>query len=170
MAQTDALNERAMGARLRVRTPGKYIVLFLFTPVALVAVAAGVWLNDAERRAAFAAVEYRKSTDGAREAFVPMPEFLVDLRADDDGRTAYLRIKLAIRLDNATLNDAVEHFDVSKPAVTERLTLFLRELRPDDFAGTQNMARVKTELLRRVNLALAPHHAREVIIEDLIIQ
>ncbi len=170
MAQSYALHDGNSGSRTRVHTPGKYIILFLFAPVMLVAFGSGLWLSYAERRAAFAAVEYRKSIDGAREAYYPMPEFLVDLQTDDDGRTAYLRLKVSIRLNSAALNDAVEQIDTAKPVVVERLTLFLRELRPEDFDGSQNMIRIKSEMLRRVNLALAPHDARDVVIEDLIIQ
>ncbi len=170
MAQAFALHDGTGGPRMRVHTPGKYIVLFLFAPVVLVAIGSGLWLSNAERRAAFAGVEYRQSLDGAREAYYPIPEFLVDLRMDDAGRTAYLRLKVSIRLDSASLNDAVEQVDAVKPAVIERLALFLRELRPEDFDGSENMARIKSEMLRRVNLALSPHDARDVVIEDLIIQ
>ncbi len=170
MAQAFALHDGTGGSRARAHTPGKYIVLFLFAPIVLVALASGIWFSYAEKRAAFAAVEYRKSIDGAREAYYPIPEFLVDLRTDDDGRTAYLRLKVSIRLNSAALNDAVEQIDTAKPAIIERLTLFLRELRAEDFDGSENMIRVKAEMLRRVNLALSPHDARDVVIEDLVIQ
>lgn len=170
MAQSFALHERPAGARTRVRVPGKYVTLFLIAPVLLLAAGYGAWREYAERRAAFEAVEYRETVAGAREAFYPLPEFLVDLRPDDDGRTAYLRMKVAVQLDNAALGDAVETIDMAKPVLVERITLFLRELRPEDFDGSQKMLLLKSELLRRVNLALPPDNARDVVIEDLIIQ
>lgn len=156
--------------RVRVHTPGKYIVLFLFLPVSFVALGAGMWLSFEERRAAFAAVEYRKSVSGARQAYYPLPDFLVDLRTDSDGRTAYLRLKASVLLANEELPGTVERIDAVKPALVERLTFFLRELQPEDFDDSDDMARLKTELLRRVNLVLAPHSAGDVVIEDILIQ
>jgi flagellar FliL protein len=170
MASAFALESKMHHGRVRAHTPGKYIVLILFVPVSLVAVGAGLWLSYAERRAAFAVIEYRNSIDGVRDAYYPMPEFLVDLRADADGRTAYLRLKMSILLDRAELSDSVERIDAFKPALTERLTFFLRELRPEDFDGSEQMMRVKAEMLRRVNLVLAPYEAGDVIIEEIVIQ
>lgn len=170
MEHDSALHTANPGRRARIRTPGKYIVLVLFVPVSLVALVAGLWLAQAERRAAFADVEYRKSLDGAREAYYPLPEFLVDLRPDRDGRTAYLRLRASIRLNTENLNDSVATVDALKPALVERLTFFLRELRPDDFDESEDMIRLKNEMLRRVNLVLGPQDADDVIIEDLIIQ
>ncbi len=170
MAQSFALNDGAGGSRARVRMPGKFVVLFFAAPALLIALGYFFWRDYAEQRAAFDTVEYRQSIAGAREAYYPMPEFLVDLRPDDDGRTAYLRMKISVQLNNADLNEAVAKIDRAKPAIVERMTLFLRELRPDDFDGSQNMIRMKSEMLRRVNLALSPQDARDVVIEELIIQ
>ena len=170
MAQHFALGNATATGRVRVRTPGKYVVLCLFVPVILVALGAGLWLNYTDRRAAFAAVEYRKSITGAREAYYPLPEFLVDLRADADGRTAYLRMRASVLLDSERLTESVERIDALKPAVAERVSFFLRELRPEDFDGSEDMIRIKREMLRRVNLVLAPYDANDIIIEDIVIQ
>ncbi len=170
MAPEFAHDSRMHRGRVRAHTPGKYIVLVLFVPVSLVALAAGLWLSYAERRAAFAVIEYRNSIDGVRDAYYPMPEFLVDLRTDNDGRTAYLRLRMSILLDRAELSSSVERIDAFKPALTERLTFFLRELSPEDFDGSEEMARLKKEMLRRVNLVLAPYDAGDVVIEEIVIQ
>lgn len=170
MAQSFALHDGRANARPRVRMPGKYVTLLLVAPAFLFALGYGVWRDYAERRAAFETVEYRETGTGERAAFYPLPEFLVDLRADDDGRTAYLRIKIAVQLDTAALGGAVEKIDAVKPLLIERVTLFLRELRPEDFDGSQKMILLKAELLRRVNLALSSDDASDVIIEELIIQ
>lgn len=170
MAQAFALHHGSANHRARVRTPGKYIFMFLFLPVMLVALGAGLWLRDAERRAAFAAVEYRNAVDGGREAYYPLPPFLVDLRADADGRTAFLKLKASVRLDRNKMASSVERIDAVKPAIIERATFFLRELRPEDFDETEDMERVKTEMLRRINLVLAPYDADGVVIEEIVIQ
>lgn len=170
MAQSFALHDGQTRARMRVRMPGKYVLLWLVAPVLVFALGYGAWRDYAERRAAFESVEYRETGAGARAAYYPLPEFLVDLRPDDDGRTAYLRIKISVQLNMSALGDAVAQVDAAKPVLVERITLFLRELRPEDFDGSQEMILLKSELLRRANLALSPNDARDIVIEELIIQ
>lgn len=170
MAQMAALANGMSGARMRVRTPGKFIVLILYFPVVIVAVASGLWLNMVEERALLAAIEYRRSVSGEKEAYFGLPEFLVDLAPDRNGRTAYLKIRVSLALRGQDAKKSAEQIDAAKPAVVERLTFFLRELRPEDFDGSEGMARVKREMLRRVNLAIAPAAADEVVIEELVIQ
>lgn len=155
---------------MRAHTPGKHIVLFLFLPVCLVAIGAGMWLRNAEQRAAFAAIEYRKAIDGGRLAHYPLPEFLVDLRRGSDGASRFLRMRISIVLDDESLASSVTRMNRQETAMVERIGFFLREMRPDDFEGTAQMARIKQELLRRANLVLAPQVAADVVIEEIIIQ
>lgn len=170
MARAASAERWSFGARARSRTPGKYIVLFLFAPVCLVALGAGVWLNTAERRAAMAAVEFRAAASGEREAYFALSPFLVDLAPDADGRSTYLRMQALIVIRGGAVAATARRIEAERPALTERLTFFLRELRPEDFRGADGMARVKAEMLRRVNLVLGPGVADEVVIEDLVIQ
>lgn len=170
MAQNAALANGMKGARLRVRTPGKYIILFLYFPVVMVAIGSGLWLTWVEQRAAVAALEYRRSVSGEKVAYFTLPEFLVDLSPDLNGRTAYLKMNASIALRGAVSVERAATIDEAQPALIERLTFFLRELRPEDFDGSEGMARVKREMLRRVNLVIAPESADEVVIEELVIQ
>lgn len=170
MAQNAALSGLAGMSRVRVRTPGKHIVLFLFVPVVVVAVASGVWLNIQSHRSAVAALEYRTTVSGLKTAYFTLPEMLVDLSPDLDGRTAYLKLRVSLALRDDKPNQTAEQIESVQPAVMERLTFFLRELRPEDFRGSAEMLRVKTEMLRRVNLEIAPATADEIIIEEIVIQ
>ncbi|MFQ5562998.1 MAG: flagellar basal body-associated protein FliL [Parvularculaceae bacterium] len=157
--------ERAPG-----RVPGKVIVLFVLMPAAMI-IAAGLTIySQAQKRAAMTAVEVHRLAEGGRAAYYPLPDFLVDLSPDAQGRTAYLRMSAALLLDRARAAEAAPRIEAMEPLLRERASLFLRELRPEDFDGSEGMARVKAELLRRVNLALAPIKAEDVIIEDMVIQ
>lgn len=169
MAQQAAILDGVNGARLRVRTPGKYIVLCLFVPVAVIALGAGIWLNTVSNRS-IAALEYRMSASGAKAAYFKLPAFLVDLAPDQNGRTAFLKIRASISLGDEDANTTAEHIEALQPAVNERLTFFLRELRPEDFESSDGMERVKAEMLRRINLVIAPVRANDVVIEELVIQ
>lgn len=170
MARESALHSVSSTGRMRVRTPGKHIILILFLPVSIVAAIAGLWLNFQERRALYASVEYRQSANGSREAYYALPEFLVDLRPDADGRTAYLRLQVSLQLEDHDIATSLQRVDAAKPMVIERLNFFLRELRPADFSGSERMSMVKNEMLRRVNMTVEPARAREVVIEEILIQ
>ena len=169
MALESALSKNMHGG-VRVRTPGKYIILSLFLPVMLVALGAGIWLDVVSKRSALAALEYRKSESGIETAYFTLPEFLVDLSPDLNGRTTYLKMRASIVLNEEDVKEIAMTIDAVRPAVLERLTFFMRELRPEDFQGSEGMARVKREMVRRINIVIAPERIGDVVIEEIVIQ
>lgn len=170
MAQESALTNGNVMPRMRVHTPGKYVVLYLFVPVVLVALGAGIWLNVMSKRSAIAALEYRQSASGQSAAYFKLPEFLIDLAPDMNGRTAYLKIRTSVALERDAASKTAAEIETMQPIIVERLTFFLRELRPEDFQGSEGMERVKREMLRRVRLVVTPDGVDEIIIEELVIQ
>ncbi|MGD9815997.1 MAG: flagellar basal body-associated FliL family protein [Hyphomonadaceae bacterium] len=98
--------------------------------------------------------------------FVALPEMLVNITAAD-GRPAYLKLKLTLEApDDATVTSLGEHI----PRVTDQFNGFLRELRTDDLAGSAGAYRLRLELLRRVNLVIAPLQVNAVLIEEMLVQ
>ena len=86
------------------------------------------------------------------------------------GRTTYLKMRAAIVLNQEDVKEIATTIDAVRPAVLERLTFFMRELRPEDFQGSEGMARVKREMVRRVNVVIAPERIGDVVIEEIVIQ
>lgn len=156
--------------RTRVRTPGKIIISFLFAPVAIIAVGAGVWLNTTSERSYRAALEYRKLDTGQKQAYYSLPEVLVDLKPDQNGEYKFLKAKITIALGSERADDAARRIEANKPAIVDRLTLFMRELHPEDFDGSEAMIRIKAETARRINLIVDPLQVGEVLFENLAIQ
>ena len=56
------------------------------------------------------------------------------------------------------------------PRVSDQFNGFLRELRTDDLSGSAGAYRLRLELLRRVNLVIAPHQINAVLIEEMLVQ
>jgi len=103
---------------------------------------------------------------GEDVVFVALPEMLVNITAAD-GRPAYLKLKLTLEApDDATVASLGEHI----PRVTDQFNGFLRELRTDDLAGSAGAYRLRLELLRRVNLVIAPLQVNAVLIEEMLVQ
>jgi flagellar FliL protein len=98
--------------------------------------------------------------------FVTLPEMLVNI-SGSEGRPAFLKLKLTLEApDDETVTALGEHI----PRVTDQFNGFLRELRTDDLAGSAGAYRLRLELLRRVNLVIAPMQVNAVLIEEMLVQ
>lgn len=98
--------------------------------------------------------------------FYELPELLVNIRAED-GRASYLKLKVTLECDSEETIHAIEP---AMPRVMDRFQSFLRELRVEDLNGSLGSYRLRLELLRRVNLAVAPEQINAVLIEEMLIQ
>jgi flagellar FliL protein len=56
------------------------------------------------------------------------------------------------------------------PRVVDQFQSYLRELRIDDLKGSAGVLRLKEELLRRINVAAAPYHVKDVLLKEMIVQ
>lgn len=98
--------------------------------------------------------------------FVTLPEMLVNIQGPE-GRPAYLKLKLTLEApDDETVTALGEHI----PRVTDQFNGFLREMRTDDLSGSAGAYRLRLELLRRVNLVIAPMQVNAVLIEEMLVQ
>lgn len=105
-------------------------------------------------------------TYGDHVTFVALPEMLVNITGPD-GRPAYLKLKLTLEAPNEeTVTALGEHI----PRISDQFNGFLREMRTDDLAGSAGAYRLRLELLRRVNLTIAPLQVNAVLIEEMLVQ
>lgn len=150
--------------RVRVRTPGKHIVAFGAAALAMIAgavyVAGGLSARESAELAAAAAPP--NTVAGA----VALSEFLVDLAPDRAGRVAYMRLAVTVRAGS----EAEAALRAREAEVRERFAFLLRGLSADDLSSDEGLELLKAELLRRVNVTIAPAVAEEVAITDMIVQ
>lgn len=111
-----------------------------------------------------ASVEIVEGADGV--LYYKMPDLLVNITTGD-GRPVYLKLKLTIETHS---EEAIAAIEPNLPRVLDQYQGFLRELRVDDIAGSAGAYRLRLELLRRVNLAIAPAQADQVLIEEMLVQ
>ena len=98
--------------------------------------------------------------------FYTMPDILVNMQVND-GRPTYLKLKLAFELPD---QDAADAFEPNAPRLNDMFQTFLRELRPEDLSGSQGTYQLRMEILRRVNLVIAPAKVNAVLIQEMLIQ
>ena len=56
------------------------------------------------------------------------------------------------------------------PRVIDAFQTYLRELRPTDLDGSAGLYRLKEELTRRVNVAVAPSQVNAVLFKEIVVQ
>src|SRR5262245_25610107 len=99
--------------------------------------------------------------------FIDVPEVLVNLSTTGNERTQYLKVKVVLELPDATLTPQIQ---TTMPRVMDAFQTYLRELRPTDLDGSAGLYRLKEELTRRVNAAIAPSRINAVLFKEIVVQ
>jgi flagellar protein FliL len=101
-------------------------------------------------------------------SFLDMPEVLVNLSGTGTGdRTQYLKVKVVLELPDPALSTQIQPM---MPRLMDTFQTYLRELRPTDLDGSAGLYRLKEELTRRVNAAIAPGRINAVLFKEIVIQ
>ena len=100
-------------------------------------------------------------------SFVDLPDMLVNLVGAPGERVQYLKLKLVLEVKE---EKQVESIKPALPRVTDLFQTYMRELRPSDLNGSAGLFRLKEELTKRVNLALAPNQVSAVLFKEVVIQ
>jgi flagellar FliL protein len=98
--------------------------------------------------------------------FYTMPDLVVNIQAADS-RPTFLKLKLAFELPDEHVAEAIEP---NQPRLADMFQTFLRELRPEDLSGSQGSYQLRMEILRRVNLVIAPSKVNAVLIQEMLVQ
>jgi flagellar FliL protein len=99
--------------------------------------------------------------------YVEVPDMLVNLIGLPGERVQYLKVKLVLEVKEEKQGEAIRP---TLPRVTDIFQTYLRELRPSDLNGSAGLFRLKEELTRRVNVALAPNQVNAVLFKEVVVQ
>jgi flagellar protein FliL len=99
--------------------------------------------------------------------FLDVPEVLVNLVGAPGERVQYLKVKVVLEVKE---EKQVETIKPSMPRVSDIFQTYMRELRPADLNGSAGLFRLKEELTRRVNVAVAPSVVNAVLFKEIVIQ
>ena len=111
--------------------------------------------------------ETAAKTDTKPATFVDLPDVLVNLSNAGTDRTQYLKVKIVLELPDAKLVGEIQPL---MPRVMDAFQTYLRELRPTDLDGSAGLYRLKEELTRRVNAAVAPNRITAVLFKEIVVQ
>jgi flagellar FliL protein len=109
------------------------------------------------------AAQVTEGPDGV--LFYTMPNVVVNMQTAD-GRPTFLKLKLTLEVPD---QETVDLLEPNMPRLQDMFQTFLRELRPEDLQGSQGSYQLRMEILRRVNLVVAPAKVNAVLIEEMLI-
>jgi flagellar protein FliL len=99
--------------------------------------------------------------------FYEMPDVLVNLSSSGSERTQYLKVKVVLELPDETMKAEI---DPLMPRLMDTFQTYLRELRATDLDGSAGLYRLKEELTRRVDAAIAPDRVNAVLFKEIVVQ
>lgn len=97
--------------------------------------------------------------------FYTLPDMVVNIQAAN-GQPTHLKLKLTLETKDAHV---AEQLQGELPRMRDMFQGFLRELRPEDLAGSAGSFQLRAEILRRVNLIAAPGKVDAVLIEEMLV-
>ena len=100
-------------------------------------------------------------------SFVEVPDMLVNLVSAPGERVQYLKVKVVLEVKEEKQIEAIKP---SMPRVTDIFQTYMRELRATDLNGSAGLFRLKEELTRRVNAAVAPIPVSAVLFKEIVVQ
>jgi flagellar FliL protein len=159
-ADADAVEKPAAPAKRRL--PIKLILMTAAGVVGAGALGGGGYMLLSHHGPAAPAVAQVKPP-----VFVDMPDVLVNLSASGADRIQYLKVKIALELPDAAVSAQIQPI---MPRLLDTFQTYLRELRPTDLDGSAGLYRLKEELTRRVNAAIAPNRINAVLFKEIVVQ
>ncbi len=98
--------------------------------------------------------------------FFDLPEMLVNINTASR-KSTYLKIRVSLELE--TPEDVIK-VESLMPRIVDNFQVYLRELRIEDLKGSAGMYRLREELLKRVNVAVAPATVNDVLFKEMLVQ
>ncbi|HVW92724.1 MAG TPA: flagellar basal body-associated FliL family protein [Devosia sp.] len=103
----------------------------------------------------------------AQDFIFNLPEMTINLNTDGKQQDAFMKLTVALEVaDQKTMTDIQPRM----AKVIDAFQVYLRELRPADLDGSAGIYRLKEELLRRVNVAVAPAHVDGILFKEILVQ
>jgi flagellar protein FliL len=157
-------NEAADGAEAAAAPKGKLKLIIAAVGVLVILGGGATWFFFFRHKAeeAHAAAPVAKVP-----VFMDVPEMLVNMAGLPGERIQYLKVKVVLELKEAKELEAIKP---TMPRVTDLFQTYLRELRPVDLNGSAGLFRLKEELTRRVNAAIAPSAVNAVLFKEIVVQ
>lgn len=100
------------------------------------------------------------------QVFYKLEEITLNLNAKGK-KSRFLKVGLTVVL----LNESdVPRLEAMQPRITDYVSAYLRELRPEEMTGSANFYRIRENILRRVRIAVVPVQVTNVLFDSFLVQ
>ena len=169
MSSPEIVEEGAEGAKPAAPKSKKFLIIGAAAGVLLLGGGGGaMMLSGGSAKAETAADGHGEAAPEAegKEAFVDVPAMVVNLRSPD-GASRFLKLHFMIVPGAKGTPDSIKE---KLPLILDAYQPFLRELRPEDLAGSAAVFRIKEEMLVRATEVSGPGMVKDILIQDLVQQ
>ena len=92
----------------------------------------------------------------------------ITLNLNEEGRKSrFLKVGLTLVLVNES---DIARVDLMQPRITDYVSSYLRELRPEEMSGSANFYRLRENLLLRIRVAVSPIQVTNVLFSSVLVQ
>lgn len=98
--------------------------------------------------------------------FMDLPEMIVNLNTGSR-QSSFLKLRVSLELDDALM---IPKLKALEPRIVDNFQIYLRDLRREDLDGSAGMARLKEELMMRINVAVRPARINDVLFNEILVQ
>lgn len=148
--------------------PSKRTIIIAAAAAVLLAAGGGyAFMSGGEAAEAEAAPDEGANVKAAAGvSYVEAPEMMVNLRSAD-GATRFLKLRFMIVPTAPAKSEAIR---TKLPLLIDAYQPFLRELRPEDLAGSAAIFRIKEEMMARAVTQLGAGVVKDILIQDIVQQ
>jgi flagellar FliL protein len=135
--------------------------------IAVLIVGGGLYFFLGAGKSSDAAKSASAATAAAAASFIfNLPEMTVNLNTEGKGES-FLKLTVALEVADQAMMTSIQP---RMAKVVDAFQVYLRELRPSDLEGSAGIYRLKEELLRRVNVAIAPAQIDSILFKEILVQ
>ena len=100
------------------------------------------------------------------QVFYKLEEITLNLNTKGK-KSRFLKVGLTVVL----LNESdVPRLEAMQPRITDYVSAYLRELRPEEMTGSANFYRIRENVLRRIRIAVVPVQVTNVLFDSFLVQ
>ena len=105
--------------------------------------------------------------DREEAVFYDLPEMLIRIDSSGANMPSFLKIGLSLELRHA---DDLERIMSLRPRIVDTFQIYLRDLRPDELSGQEEILGLREELRTRIDSDVAPVKIRDVLFKEFLVQ
>jgi flagellar protein FliL len=151
----------------RKRWNGKRVTLVAIIALALAGSGFAGWSYYASQPKEKTAEQLAEEAAADKKVvYVEAPDIFVNINAGQ-GKSRFLKLGITLQVRGETNAGDVK---ANMPRIVDNFQVYLRELRAEDLNGSAGMFLLKEELMRQVNIELAPVRIENVLFKEMLLQ